>query len=158
MPRLFVIGLVAAVVGSCAREDPPPPPVEIAEPAVAHGDHNPRYGGVVMMKGDLHYEVVLDPSGRHRVYFSDAARTELPASTASRVAITIMRKDAQPEPLTLEIDEAGESWIARGQAVKDPEQTTVRLAYTVNGEAYWIDLPFRPPPVDPNAPDPHKKP
>ena len=34
-----------------------------------HGDHNPHHGGVVMMKGDdLHYEVVLDPSGRsHRV-------------------------------------------------------------------------------------------
>jgi hypothetical protein len=158
MPRLLVVTLVAGLAGSCAREDPPPAPVEVAEPTAAHGDHNPRYGGVVMMKGDLHYEVVLDPSGRHRVYFSDAARSELPASTASRVTMTIIRKDAQPEPLTLDIDETGESWVGQGQPVKEPEKTTARLAYTVNGESYWIDLPFTPEPADPSAPDPHKKP
>ena len=47
-----------------------------------------------MMKGDdLHYEVVLDPSGRsHRVYFTDAVREELPASVASDVALTIKRR------------------------------------------------------------------
>src|SRR4051794_35844421 len=58
--------------------------------AVPHGDHNPRHGGVVMMKGDLHYELVLDRTGAsHRLYFSDAVREELPASIARDVALTI---------------------------------------------------------------------
>jgi len=59
--------------------------------AVPHGDHNPHHGGIVMMKGDdLHYEVVLDPSGReYRVYFTDAVREELPASVAADVVLTL---------------------------------------------------------------------
>ena len=45
-----------------------------------------------MMKGDLHYEVVLDPTGRaHHIYFSDALREDLPASIASDVVLTIRR-------------------------------------------------------------------
>lgn len=42
---------------------------------VPHRDHEPRHGGVVLMKGDLHYEVVLDPTGQSfRVFFTDASR------------------------------------------------------------------------------------
>jgi len=109
-----------------------------------HGDHNPHHGGVVMMKGDLHYEVVLDPTGRdYRLYFTDAVREDLPASVASQATITIRRPGAPDEPIALAIDEAGESWIGRGLRVEHPAAATARVAFTIKGDPYWIDLPFQ---------------
>jgi hypothetical protein len=109
-----------------------------------HGDHTPHHGGMVMMKGDdLHYEVVLDPAGReHRVYFTDAVREELPASVASDVVLTIKRPSQSDEIVAMRIDDAGESWVGRGQPVANPTGTTVRLAFSIRHEPYWIDLPF----------------
>ena len=149
--------LVAAALGltSCGRSPAATPPTRnaaasaaIASPAagtaVPHGDHNPHHGGVVMMKGDdLHYEVVLDPAGRaHHVYFTDAVREELPASVAGDVALTIKRRSAHDEPVAMQIDEAGESWVGRGEPITDPATTTARLAFSIRHEPYWIDLPF----------------
>ncbi len=141
---------------SCTRTPAAEPPAaDAAAPAatasaaagstVPHGDHNPHHGGVVMMKGDdLHYEVVLDPAGRaHRVYFTDAVREELPASVASDVVLTIKRPSPPDERIAMQIDEAGESWIGRGQPVANPAATIVRLAFSIHHEPYWIDLPFR---------------
>jgi hypothetical protein len=120
------------------------PPAQPNKGSVPHGDHNPHHGGIVMMKGDdLHYEVVLDPSGRsHRVYFTDAIREDLPASIASDVALTIHRPGAADERIALQIDDAGESWIGSGRPVAASSTTTVRLAFTIQREPYWIDLPF----------------
>jgi hypothetical protein len=111
---------------------------------VPHGDHNPHHGGIVMMKGDdLHYEVVLDPSGReYRVYFTDAVREELPASVAADVVLTLRRPSAPDERIAMQIDDAGESWAGRGRPVDDPSSTTVRVAFAIRHEPYWIDLPF----------------
>ena len=140
---------------SCGRSPAAPPPAQnaaapaasaasTAGSAVPHGDHNPHHGGVVMMKGDdLHYEVVLDPAGRaHRVYYTDAVREELPASVAGDVALTIKRRSTPDEPVAMHIDEAGESWIGRGEPIADPATTTARLAFSIRHEPYWIDLPF----------------
>lgn len=127
---------------------------DVAPATKPHGDHNPHHGGVVMMNGDLHYEVVFDPGGKHRVYFSDAARADLPASVATNVTITIARKHGRSEPLTLQIDEAGESWVAEGGPLNDPDATG-RVAYTHQGSPYWIDLPIRKP-AHP-AEDPHRR-
>jgi len=98
-----------------------------------------------MMKGeDLHYEVVLDPSGReHRVYFTDAVREDLPASVASDVALTIKRPSAPDESVGMQIDDAGESWVGRSRPIADPATTTARLAFSIRREPYWIDLPFK---------------
>jgi hypothetical protein len=111
--------------------------------SVPHGDHNPHHGGVVMMKGDLHYEVVLDPTGRsHQVYFTDAVRDDLPASLASQVSITIRRAGQPDEVIPLRIDDVGESWIGSGRAVEDRTRTTARVEFTAGAEPYWIDMPF----------------
>ena len=74
----------ACLAASCGRgaDDTPTlaaqPPAAAATPAaggtVPHGDHNPHYGGIVLMNGDLHFEVVLGRDGVCRVYFSDAMR------------------------------------------------------------------------------------
>jgi hypothetical protein len=42
----------------------------------------------------------------------------------------------------MRIDDAGESWEGSGRAVADPADTTVRVAFTLNGDPYSIDLPF----------------
>jgi hypothetical protein len=147
--------VAALALTSCGRTPaatPPAPnaaPTAMASPAaeslVPHGDHAPHHGGVVMMKGDdLHYEIVLDPAGRaYRVYFTDAVREELPASVASDVVLTIKRPSPPDERIAMQIDEAGESWIGRGQPVANPAATTARLAFSIHHEPYWIDLPFR---------------
>jgi hypothetical protein len=116
-----------------------------AAPGMPHGDHNPRHGGLVMMKGEMHYEVVLDPTGHaHQLFFTDATREDLPASIASTVVLTIHRPDGSEEPIPLQIDEAGESWTGSGRPIADAPGTTVRVAFTINSEPYWIDLPYKP--------------
>jgi hypothetical protein len=109
-----------------------------------HGDHNPHHGGIVMMKGDLHYEVVVDPTGRaHHLYFTDAVREDLPASVASTATLTIHRPGADDEPIPLSIDESGESWTGSGRPVEAGPKTSVRVAFTLRDDTpYWIDLPL----------------
>jgi hypothetical protein len=147
----FVAALGLLSCGRTPAAAPPPPnqaasatTAPVAGSAVPHGDHNPHHGGIVMMKGDdLHYEVVLDPSGRsHRVYFTDAVREELPASVASDVALTIKRDSESDENVGMQIDDAGESWVGHGRPVSKPDNTTVRLGFSIRREPYWIDLPF----------------
>jgi len=111
---------------------------------VPHGNHDPKYGGVVLMNGDLHFEVVLRPDGRHQVYFSDATRAELPAAIASSVTVTVTRASGAPETIDLHIDESGEYWAGQGRPVDGPAPTA-RVAYTSKSspdKPYWIDLPF----------------
>jgi hypothetical protein len=126
------------------------PVAEVGASTLPHGNHDPKYGGVVLMNGDLHFEVVLRRDGRHQLYFSDAAREELPASIASSVSIIVSAANGKSETVDLRVDEAGESWIGAGQRVTDPD-ATARIAYTIHGKPYWIDLPFSalPTPVTP---------
>jgi hypothetical protein len=139
-----------SIAASCSRgaaqgdieQKPFAASAEAAPATVPHGNHDPKYGGVVLMNGDLHFEVVLGRNGTHRVYFSDAVREELPASIASAVTITVTRAGAAPETLALQIDESGESWVGRGRPVGDPAHANARIAYTVQSQAYWIDVPF----------------
>ncbi len=112
--------------------------------ATPHGDHNPRFGGLVLMNGDVHFEVVLGLDGRYEVYFSDAVRVELPAAIASDVEITVMRSGGAPEKVRLEIDDSGEAWVGRGMPVNDPT-AMARVSYTTHGKPYFIDIPFQKP-------------
>jgi hypothetical protein len=149
---LLGLGMTVACGGPPAAAPPPTaavPPAAAAtlEGTATHGDHNPHHGGVVFMKGsDLHYEVALDATGHaHHVYFSDALREELPASMASEVVLTI-RHPAE-ERIALQIDDTGESWVGSGKPVAEPVNATVRVAFTIAGEPYWIDMPFAAPPA-----------
>jgi len=140
-------------LGACRQTSAPvqaPPPAAASADASAgakpHGDHNPHHGGIVMMRGDLHYEVVCDRTGRgHHVYFTDAVRDELPAAVASAVTLTVKRPKAPEETIDLRIDDDGESWVGSGRPVDDPQATSARVAFTINREPYWIDIPFAAP-------------
>jgi hypothetical protein len=142
--------LAAAACGRGAHEAPavstpaaaavPAPP---ATGAIPHGDHNPHYGGIVLMNGDLHFEIVADRKGFYRLYFSDATRNELPAATATGVALTVSKKAQQPpsETVTMRIDDTGEFWSGRGGPVDDPA-ASLHISYTAYGKPYFIDVPF----------------
>ena len=147
--RRFITAVLLVGCHACGRPAESPPPAAIQKPTdqqhagitTPHGDHSPRHGGMVLMKGELHYEVVLDPKGRHAVWFSDAVREELPASVASKVEMTVWRPNAPAETLTLAIDESGESWIGSGNAVSGGD-VMVKLAFTARGEPTEIEIPF----------------
>lgn len=108
-----------------------------------HGDHTPHHGGIVLMNGDIHYEIVLAADGRHQVWFSDAMRNELPASIASGVTADIMRPDEAGETVKFAIDEAGEAWVATARPLAG-EGIMVKLRYALQGEPHEIELPFTP--------------
>jgi hypothetical protein len=95
------------------------------------------------MNGDVHYEVVLASDGRHAVWFSDAVRSDLPASLARDVTMQVSRPDAPVEHLALQIDDAGESWVARGRPVGG-DDVLIKLRYVIQGEAHEVEIPFVP--------------
>lgn len=106
-----------------------------------HGDHNPQRGGMVLMNGDIHYEVVFSRSGAHRVWFTDAVRADLPASVATGVTMLVTRPGEADELLKLAIDDSGESWLAAGRPVTG-DDVYVKVSYAVQGEPYEIEIPF----------------
>ncbi|MGE3521079.1 MAG: hypothetical protein AB7J63_19215, partial [Vicinamibacterales bacterium] len=132
-------GGVAAPAGAATPDGTAPP--DDGAGLMPHGDHNPHHGGVVYMYDDLHYEVVLDPNGHHRLYFTDEAREDLPAAVAQSVTFVVERPHEQPESLNGAIDKQGESWILDGLPVAAPD-TSVRVAFVTKGSSYWIDVPF----------------
>jgi hypothetical protein len=148
------------LLSSCAGErggentepEPKPGPELPSMSGMAHGDHSPKYGGIVWMKGDLHFEVVLDRGGSHRIYFSDAFRAELPASVVADVKLAIHRPGEDPETIDLTIDEYGESWLAAGRPVEDPEANVV-VSFVHEGAPYELEYVFGAGQAD--VPDPH---
>jgi hypothetical protein len=147
--RALVVVTAATACGAPRAEAPAPAAADVraAEtPSIGqttrpHGNHDPKFGGVVLMNGDLHFEVVLGRDGRRQVYFSDAAREELPASIASSVSVAVTSPDGAGDTVPLAIDDTGESWVGAGRPVTDP-RATARITYTIRGKPYWIDLPF----------------
>ena len=93
------------------------------------------------MNGEMHYEVVLDRAGKHRIWFSDAVREDLPASTASSVVIVVSRPGSAPEELALTIDDSGESWVTAGTPVVG-DDVMVKISYITGGRPFEVELPF----------------
>ena len=122
MKRLLIAALLTGAACSskpaaepAKTEAPQPKDAQHAAITTPHGDHSPHHGGLVMMNGEVHYEVVFDGAGKHRLWFSDAVREDLPASIAADVVMTVTPKMGSVETFKLKIDESGESWIADGR-------------------------------------------
>jgi hypothetical protein len=108
--------------------------------ALAHYDHRPRQGGLVLMNGDTHFEVVLDNQGSYSVYFSSGVRTPLPATVASEVRIAVIPSGRSRETIAMEADPTNSHWVGRGTPIDDPN-AIVRVGYTADTTPYWIDVP-----------------
>jgi hypothetical protein len=152
LPRLISCLAVLALAAGCANE--PAAPAATAPPAAAttvdpqhqgmvgaHGDHSPHKGGMVLMNGDIHYEVVFARDGAHRIWFTDPVRAELPASVATDVTMIVTRPGEPDEVLKLAIDDSGESWIARGRPVPGND-AYVKITYAMQGEPHEVEIPF----------------
>ena len=143
------VPLCAVVVAAACSNPPPPAPAVNQAPKDAqhagitepHGDHSPHHGGIVLMNGDVHYEVVMDPAGKYKVWFSDAVRTDLPASVAANTRVEVARPDGPVETLPLAIDDAGESWVGTGQPVAG-EGVMVKVTYDLKGTPSEVEIPF----------------
>ena len=146
MKRLIVAGLLCGAcssppAGPAASPQARPNDAQHAGITTPHGDHSPHHGGIVLMQGELHYEVVIDPAGKHAIWFSDAVREDLPASVASKVEMTVMRPNAAAERLALTIDESGESWITAGKPVAGND-VMVKVTFVARGEPFEIEVPY----------------
>jgi hypothetical protein len=107
---------------------------------LAHADHLPRHGGVVLMNGDTHFEVVLRSDGDYRVHFSDAYRNVLAPENAADVTVIVMHTSGGRETIDLHADKTCACWVGHGQPADDPF-AVVRIGYTMDASPYWIDVP-----------------
>ena len=150
---LAVVSVLCALMVGCGRSDTvsvapvanttPSGPADPQHQNVTgpHGDHSPHHGGLVLMNGDIHYEVVLGRDGRHRIWFSDAVRNDLPASIAQNVTLEIARPSAPVEVLKPSIDDSGESWVATSRPIEG-DGVMVKIRYALQGEPLEIEVPF----------------
>ena len=144
----LLIGL-AVLAAACSQPGDPSVAEKASKPVdsqhagitTPHGDHTPHHNGMVLMNGDFHYEVVFDRGGRHRIWFSDAVREDLPASLASNVIMVVTRKTGPPESIALAIDDSGESWVAAGQPVAG-DDVMVKVSYELRGTPFEVEIPF----------------
>lgn len=145
--KLIVVGIVVvALVGVRVyflHQSVSAAPARVEPGAtVPHMDHSPRHGGLVLMRGDTHFEVVLSPDGRCQVYFTDATRSELPASFASEVEIGLATLDGERQNVSFHVDPDGKLWTGQLKMTGD-RQSIVRVTYVARGEPpYWIDVPL----------------
>jgi hypothetical protein len=145
----FLVGAIFASSCSSTNAAPPRTTITAADAAasgapvagMAHGNHNPKYGGVVLMNGELHLEVVAKEDGNYTVYFSDAARQDLPASVVSDLHISIKRPGFRGEPVDMKISDSGDSWEGKGGFV-DNHDTMLSVSFTSQGKQCTSDMPF----------------
>lgn len=104
----------------------------------AHGDHEPHHGGFVVMYQELHFEVVMPPEGGVQIYYTDAARAELPAAVVSDVAVEIERKGVKTETVPMAISAGGDFWV--GKAKPSPVPAVIRIAFMLNGKAALFNV------------------
>ena len=107
-----------------------------------HGDHSPHHGGMVLMNGEMHYEVVFDRGGQApRLVQRRGARRSAGVDRLERRDGGDAKNGAHAETLALKIDDSGESWVADGQPLAGGD-VMVKLTYSLRGEPFEIEIPF----------------
>lgn len=128
-PRLL-LGLVLAFAS----------PALFAHGDELHGDHDAHHGGFVMMYEDIHFEVAAVPAGGIQIYYTNAARIELPAATVSDVAVEIVRPDTATEYVTMSISASGDFWEGSSAPVTETG-AIVRVGFLYEGAPLMLDVP-----------------
>lgn len=136
-PLVLVTEVVPVLAGTAVpagyKPPPPAPPASTwakLPPPKPHADHAPRHGGVVMMNGDIHVEMVVRPDGTVLLWLSDEIRRPI-APTTARGTVKIARPGfAKVVPVA---PDASGALVAVGPA------PTVKTSYT-----YALDVGGRP--------------
>ena len=107
-----------------------------------HGNHDPGFGGLVLMYAMQHFEIVARPEGGIELHLSDAMRTPMPAVSVSEVTVEIAREGEGFEYVPMTVSEAGDYWKGPSAPLDDPRNTTVHLAFVAFGDPYVYALPL----------------
>ncbi|MEM1191709.1 MAG: hypothetical protein AAGI72_24490 [Pseudomonadota bacterium] len=130
-------------IGQSSMPSTPSDEMPAAHGGGGHGDHNPRFGGLVLMYGGLlHFELVGRPEGGVELHLSDEMRVPMPALTVTDVTVEIERPDGSFESVSMSLSEAGDFWRGQSAPLTDQEQTTVHLAFVAFGDPYVYALPL----------------
>ena len=116
------------------------PLTALAHNGVVHGDHDAHHGGFVMMYRDLHCEVVIKAGGDVQLYYTDAARADLPASVVSQVAVEIERPAGKSESVTMRLSAGGDYWEGKAKAAITPT-SMLHVAFVFQAEPVVVNLP-----------------
>lgn len=116
------------------------PTLALAHNGVVHGDHDAQHGGFVMMYQDLHVELVMPPAGGVKLYYTDAARGELPAAVVSEVAVEIARTGAKTESVTMSVSAGGDAWEGKSAPLPDAK-AMVHIAFLYNAAPVLFNVP-----------------
>jgi hypothetical protein len=103
-------------------------------------EHFAPHGGVITAAKDGHCETVLLPKGGVRVYLTDAASRDLPATLASDVSVEIEGGDKKTDTVPMTISAGGDFWEGPYKPVTDAKGI-VHLAFVLQGEPVVVDLP-----------------
>lgn len=105
-----------------------------------HGDHDAHHGGFVMMYEDIHFEVAAIPAGGIQVYYTNAARFELPAATVSDLVVEIERPGLATEAVTMSISAGGDYWEGASAPLVEPG-AVVRIGFLYEHAPLMLDVP-----------------
>ena len=86
--KRFIIAALLTCAACSSKPAAEPPKAEAPQPKDAqhatittpHGDHSPHHGGLVMMNGEVHYEVVFEDRKSTRLNSSHVALSRMPSS------------------------------------------------------------------------------
>ncbi|MBI4471193.1 MAG: DUF3347 domain-containing protein, partial [Acidobacteria bacterium] len=97
-----------------------------------HTDHNPHHRGVLSMTGNLHFETVLEDTGRVRIYFTDEFRRPQPPSVVSDLEVIFNPEEASEEEIKVRPDASGQFWEGHGKPLT-ADTAALLVAYTYDG-------------------------
>jgi hypothetical protein len=119
----------------------------------AHGDHNPKHGGIFFMAPDNwhHLEGTYPAAGRFRVYIYDDFSRPLPLDHARKVRARVVTKEAA-DPKTGAVRELastplvlarnGAFFEARLEALTFPAKMTAKISFTPDNKESRFDFVF----------------
>ena len=113
--------ILASTAGLC----PDGRPMETRTVAMAHGDHNPRHGGVLFMapNGYHHLEGTLDEDGRFRLYlYDDFTRPLAVEGFQARAGYAPLEASADGSSLSVELERSIEP-VAVVLHLRFPDET-----------------------------------
>lgn len=103
-------------------------------------EHFAPHGGIITPYKDGHCETVLLPKGGVRIYLTDAAGHDLPATLASDVSLEIEGGDKKTDTVIMTVSASGDFWEGPYRRLTDAKGI-VHVAFVLNGDPVVIDLP-----------------